>query len=151
MADPLFDQPRILLEGGAEKGLTRQEHDDKLGRSLELLPVGLRAEASHVVPHLARMVGQAQAPDLIVGRLNRLQVGLQGRFCIHHHPLAAGKFHDEVRPQPAIARMQRFLLGKIAVGKHARDLDHAPQLNLSPASADRRRPQRLHQIASFVS
>ena len=63
--------------------------------------------------------------------------------------LPPGKLHHKIRTQPARLGGHGFLLGKIAVRKHAGDLDHAPQLNLSPASAHVRSAQRPHQIAGL--
>ncbi len=42
-----------------------------------------------------------------------------------------------------------FLFDEVAILQHAREFDHAAQLNLTPASAHMRSTQRSNQISSF--
>ncbi len=74
---------------------------------------------------------------------------MQRRLRIHDHVLAAGQLHNQVRTQPSRFRGHRLLLGEIAVREHAGDLDHAPQLDFSPAPAHVGSAQRPHQITGF--
>ena len=102
-----------------------------------------------MIAHLPRMIGQAGAPGFFVGGFESIEKGLQRRFRIDHNVLAAGQLHHQIRTQPSRLRGHRLLLGEIAIREHARDLDHAPQLNFSPAPAHIGSAQRPHQIASL--
>ena len=95
------------------------------------------------------MVGQTRPPGFFVGSLKGIEKGLQRRLRIHHNVLAAGQLHHQVRTQPSSFCGHGLLLGEVAIGEHAGDLDHAPQLNLSPAPAHVGSAQRPHQIAGL--
>ena len=100
-----------------------------------------------MIADLPRMIGQAGAAGIFVGGFESIEEGLQRSFRIHHDMLSARKFHDQIRTKPAVFCSHGLLLGEIAIGKHARDLNHAPQLNFSPTPADVRRAQCPHQVA----
>jgi hypothetical protein len=138
-----------LFERGAEKRFPGKKHHHEFRRGLKLLPIFLSTQRIHVVAHLPRMIGQTRPTRVFVVSLEGIEERLQWRLCIDHDVLASRQLHDQIRPQPAALGIHGFLLGKIAIGEHAGDLDHAAQLNFSPASADVRSSQRADQIASF--
>ena len=93
----MFDEARILLEGGAEKCLAGEEHDYELRRGLELFPIILAAKRLHVIADLPGVIGEAGASRFFIGRFEGVEEGLQRRLGIDHHVLAAGQLHDEIR------------------------------------------------------
>ena len=124
-----FVDRRVVLVGGAEERLVRDEHDDEVRRGLELGPVALGGEPVHVVAHLACVIGEPRVAFAVVC-LQPGEVRVERRL------------DDDVRSQQSSVRIGGGrLLDEVAVGDHAGVLDHALQLNLAPASADMRRPQ----------
>ena len=71
----MFDEPGVLLQRGAKKGLTRQEHHHKFRSGFELLPIVLAAEASSFdVADLPGMVSlDALRRDILVGSFESFQ------------------------------------------------------------------------------
>ena len=59
--DAGLEQRRVVVERGAEERLVAEEHDDELGRRLELLPVALLAELRHVLADEARVPREVRA------------------------------------------------------------------------------------------
>ena len=102
-----------------------------------------------MIAHLPGVIGETRVPQVVIRGFECFEVSLQGSFGIHHYILSSGKPHDEVGPQPAFTGADGFLFREIAVGKHARDFLHTPQLNLAPAPAHIWSAQRPHQIAGL--
>ncbi len=145
----MLDQAGVLFQRRAKKGLARKEHHDKLWRGFELLPVFLSAQSIHMIANLPGMVREARAAGFFIIGFKSFEEGLQRRFGIDHDALAAGQLHHQIRTYSASLCGYGFLLGEVAVRKHARDLDHAAQLNFSPAPANVGSAQSAHQIAGF--
>ena len=97
-----------------------------------------------MVANLARVIGQAGAAGFFVTGFESVEEGLQWRLGVDDNILAAGQLHHQIGTQPSGFCGHRLLLGEIAIGEHAGDLDHAAQLNLAPASAHVRSSQRAH-------
>ena len=138
-----------MLQRGAEERLARQEHDDELGRGVELAPVRLARQLRHVLAHLARMFDEPRGAGLVVS-LNRLEIRHERRLCIHDDLLVAWQLHDQVGPEAPVAGRRGLLLEEVAVIDHPRELDDALQLQLAPVAAHVRLPQRLHEIAGLA-
>ena len=81
-----------------------------------------------------------------VGASSACKYGIHRRLRIDHQALPARQPHHHVGPQRPILRRHVRLLDKIAMLQHPRHLDHAPQLQFTPAPAHPRRPQRVHQV-----
>ena len=89
-----------------------------------------------MVAHLPRVDLQRPDPPGFVPRLLRVEERLERRLGVDDDVLAAGEVHDQIRPEPAVVANERRLLVEIAPLEHARDLDHAPELHLSPSATD---------------
>jgi hypothetical protein len=83
------------------------------------------------------MVRKFLPAEFVVRRFHGLQIRQQRRLGIHHNVFSAGEPNNEVRAKTPGAGGDRFLLHEIAVRQHAGNLYHAPELDLSPASAHR--------------
>src|SRR5882762_1963260 len=71
LADPCFNQSRILLQRGAEKCFTGKEHNYKFRRGFELLPIRFGAETLHVNADLASVFSQLGAANIVIRGFNR--------------------------------------------------------------------------------
>src|SRR5262249_42180793 len=138
---PAVDQTRVDLKGGTEEVLPGQEHDDELRGRLELLPVGLAGELSHVLAHEAGVLFE-QAAALPVARRLGVEVGPHAGLGLAPDVAAAGETAARVGPRRAVTPRRGPLLVEVAVLAHARELDAPPQLHLPPAAANTRRAQR---------
>ena len=85
------------------------------------------------------------------GGLDRGQVGVERHLRVDHDQLPARQPHEHVRPQPAVLGVDRRLLDEIAVGHHARQLDHPAQLDLAPGAARLRALQRRDELAGLLA
>ena len=88
-----------------------------------------------MIADLARVFAEFDTAYFVVGGFDRFEIRLQWRLRVHHYVLAAGQLHNQIGTQSAIAGTDCDLLVEIAESSHAGDLDHALQLNFSPASA----------------
>jgi hypothetical protein len=138
-----------VLEGGAEERLAGQEHDDELGRVVELAPVRLARELRHVVAHLPRVVREPGRTDGIVA-LERFEVGDEGRLRVDHDALAAGQPDTEVGADASCFGGCGVLLEKVAMLEHPGELDDTAQLDLAPVAANVRLAQRAHEVACLA-
>ena len=75
----------------------------------------------------------------------RFEKLLERRLGVDDDLLAARQVDDQVRTKPAVLGEQSGLLVEVAALQHARHLDDAPELELAPSAADRRRAQRARQ------
>ena len=104
----VLQQTRVRLERRGEEHLARDEHDHELRRGVERAPVGLRGERVDVRAQLPGVGEGPLAAPGVVGRLERLQVGLARHLGVDHHLLAAREVHDEVGAlRGALARPPR--------------------------------------------
>jgi hypothetical protein len=78
------------------------------------------------------------------------EVGLQRCLGIDHHLSTAGQLDHEIGSRPALVAVESHLLAEIAVVEHARELDDATQLELSPASPHVGRLERLAELAGLA-
>ena len=145
LSDPVLDQGQVVLERGAEERLAGEEHHDHLRRIPELIPVGLAGEPVHVIAHLTRVALQPCDPRFLVGGRLRLEERLERHLGVHDDLLAPGKVDDQVGPKPSVLGEQPGLLLEIAALQHARHLDDAPKLQLTPSSANSGSAQRVSQ------
>ena len=99
-----------------------------------------------MLAHLASVTAQLLALFVGIGVVERRQIGLQRRLGVDHDLLLPGQLDQQIRPLLALRIAECLLLDKVAVLQHAGELDHAPQLNLTPATADGRRAQRPRQV-----
>ena len=128
-----------------------QEQHDEIRRLLELVVVRLAAQARDVLAHLPRVIGEEPLARFVVVGFHRVQVGEERHLGIDHDVAAAGQMHHEVGTQAAVLAGHAHLLGEIAMREHARHLDRAAQLQLAPAAARGRLPQRLDEIARLAT
>jgi len=99
--------------------------------------------------HLVSMPEQMLASEaLIGGRIHRGQVGFQRYLGIHHNVATIGSSRSS-RGRNRHLWSPTFPVARIAMLDHARQLDHALELDFPPAATYRRSTQRAHQI--FVS
>ncbi len=144
----VFDERRVLLQGGAEEGFAGQEQHHELRRVRELVPVGLLGKLLDVGAHVLGEALQSPAPGPIVQGLGGLQEGRHRGLGIQHQGLAAGQAHQHVR---ALAVRRHLLLVEVAVVLHARHLHHPLQLHLAPAAAHLGPAQGVHQAAGLAA
>ncbi len=96
--------------------------------------------------HLARVIDEQRLPRGFVGRLERLEIGVERHLRVDDDVLAAGQRDDDVGPQPAIVvSRDGALLLEVAAIDHAGELDDALQLELAPAAADAGPLERVDQ------
>src|SRR5204863_1646002 len=105
-------------------------------------PISLASELIHVIAHLARVRLEPRRAGLFVRGILRVEKCLERRLRVDDDLLAAWKLNDQIRPEAPVVALQRRLLVEVAAAQHARDLDDAAQLHLSPAPSDRWRAQR---------
>ena len=87
-----------------------------------------------------------------VGRLERLQIGIERRLRVDDHVLAAGQPDDDIGPHAAIVAVgDGVLLLEVAVLDHPGQLDDALELELAPAAANARALERVHELAGLVA
>ena len=141
-----LDERRVLLPRRAEEALVGQEHDDEVGRVPELLPVALGAElATCARGPGARALARCTRALVVLGRLARVQVRGERDLCVDDDDLAAREPHDEVGAERAHPPCSRSPARRSRSGQHPGQLDDALELDLAPAPADVRRPQRSRQ------
>ena len=152
--DAAFDQRRILLERGAEEHLAGQEHDDELGRRTRPCRSSSSPRAARCGPRTCRAWSASSFwRDVLVGRLERAQVGVERRLGVDDDLLAARQPDDDVRPNPGlvVAALNRALLVEVAVLDHPGELDDALQLELAPAAADAGPLERVGEAPRLVA
>ena len=98
---------------------------------------------------LTRVIAEARGARLLVRSLDGLEVGLKRSLGVDDDVLPAGKLDDEVGPDAAVIDACGHLLDEVAVGEHARHLDHAAELDLAPATSHGRRAERRDEIAGL--
>jgi len=99
-----------------------------------------------VLPDLPGVVDEERGAARLVGGLDGLEVGGERRHGVHHHGAPARQPHHEVRVQPPVGRVDGVLLGEVAVLGHAGELDDPLQLDLAPAAANLRNPERANEV-----
>ena len=87
----------------------------------------------------------------LVRRLLGVEIRLERNLRVDDDGAAAGQTDDEIGPLAAELREECRLLVEVAVRQHAGHLDDAPQLDFAPSAADRRRPQRAHQLLRLLA
>ena len=124
------------------------------GVDATLVEVALRRRAARCAPRTCcAWSGEQLLARLFVRRLERAQVGVERRLGVDDDLLAAGQPHDR-RPAGSghrRRRLNRALLGEIAVLDHPGELDDALQLQLAPAAADAGPLEGVGQPARFVA
>ena len=125
-----LEQRAVLVERCAVQPLV-DEHDDELGRVVELAPVALLSELGDVVAQLPRVAGEMRPLQLGVVAVDRVEVCLDRHLRVDDDRLAAGELDDEIGPEErALVIACRFLCPEVAVVEHAGELDDAPELHL---------------------
>jgi hypothetical protein len=76
-----------------------------------------------VSPDLPRVIPQLGGPAFIIRRLECIEIRLEGRFRVDNYVSIEGKPDNHVRSQPAVFTDQARLFVKVAVVRHAGDLD----------------------------
>src|SRR5439155_23893136 len=97
------------------------------------------------------MIVEARLADVVVLGLERLEIRLERRLRVDDDVLAAREPDDQVRATGAPVVTDRRLLREIAIREHARGLDDAPELHLSPAAAHDRRAEGGDEIARLLA
>ena len=98
-----------------------------------------------------RVARKVAAARVVVLGLGGVEVGLERRLGVDDDALAARELHDQVgSEQPALVVALARLLDEVAVRDHAGQLDDALELDLAPAPAYVRRPQRRHEAARLL-
>ena len=87
----------VGLQRRAQQRLARHEHDDDVGRRLEVRPVGLVAEPDDMVLHLARVIAQLLLALRVVVALERVEERRQRDLGVDDDVLAAGQPDDRRR------------------------------------------------------
>ena len=142
-----LEERAVLVERGPVEAFV-DEHDDELGRRLELAPVALLPELADVVAHLGRVPRHVGALQLDVVGVDRVEIGADRHLGVDDDALAARQLDDQVgAKQPAFVVALALLGAEVAVVDHARELDDALQLHLAPAAADVRRAERGDEAA----
>ena len=83
-------------------------------------------------------------------RADGLEKSVQRNLHIHDDLRAARQMDDQIRAQAAFFRVDGLLFTEIAVRRHARQLDDAPQSQLAPLSLDLRLLERVDQASRFL-
>jgi hypothetical protein len=151
LGDAVLDQPRVLCESGLVDAVRGDEHDDELGRRVELALVALGGQFDDVLAGLARVTRRMCFALAVLLRLEHRQVRVERDLGVHHDELPAGQFDEHVRPQRAVARLDRRLLEEIAVGDHAGHLDDIAQLDLAPRPPRRRPLEGGDEVAGLLA
>src|SRR5437899_11074231 len=95
------------------------------------------------------MICQASPAHLFISSFEGIQKSLQRRLGIDNDMLPTRQLHNQIGPQPSALAENCLLLSEIAIWQHSRDLNHSPQLNFSPPTANVGCPQCAHQIPSY--
>ena len=98
-----------------------------------------------MIANLARVRPQPRRPHVVVRGVLRVEERLERCLRVYDDLFAARQMDDQVGPLAAVIAREGRLLVEIAPLHHAGHLDHAAELHLAPAPADRRGPQRLRQ------
>ena len=144
-------QVRVGLEGGGQELVAGDEGHHHLGRAVELLPVLLLAQLLDVRAQLARVLGLASGPGLVVVGVEQLEEALERHLGVDDHLAPAGHVDHHVGPQPPLVALGGHLLVEVAVGEHAGHLGHPPELHLAPAPARLRRAERGDEVAGLLA
>src|SRR5690606_26190958 len=127
---------RVALKRSGEERFARQEEDRELRRMRELRGVVLRGKLLDVGAYLTGMAIQMLLAQLIVVRLQGIEIRIHWRLGIDDEGLATGEVHHEVGPQALAFIVRRRVLDfEIAMLLHAGHLDDPPQLDLPPLAA----------------
>ena len=145
-----LDQPRIALARSAEECFTGKEEHHEVGRLGELVRVVLRRKRFNVGTHLTRVLVEERAALHVVGGFHGVEVRGERSLGVDHDGLPSGQVYQHIRSQSAPRVVHRLLFDKIAVLQHASQLDHAPELHLTPLAARLRGPQGAHQRCRFI-
>ena len=139
------------FEAADKKAFVGDVHDDEIGSVGELAPVGLPRQLAHALSYLARVLGEVPLARGGVHGLHGLEVGAQRDLGVHHDRLAAGEAHQQVgaRALPVL-RLHRGLQVEVAVLAHAGQLDHPLEVDLPPAAAAVRGPQRGDEVRGLA-
>ena len=149
LLEGVFDQAGLLLEGGGEEGVARQEEHHELRRVGELAGVGGLGELAHLLLQLPG-VGDEMHGALGLGLgLDGGEVGIERRLGVDDHTPSAGQADDEVGPSATVVGVARLLLDEVDVVQHAGELDHAAELHLAPAAARFGAAESLDQVAGL--
>ena len=137
-----------MLQGGGEECLAWKEEDDELrgGAGPKLLPVGLPCERLHVAAEVSSVGAEQSCAFAWICRCTGVEIGAKGRLGVNDDGALAGEPHDHIRPQSTRftvvgLSVDRDLRLEVAVRCHARQLHHAPQLQLAPPTARTRCPE----------
>ena len=139
----------VVLQRGREQRLARHEHDDDVGRRLEVRPVALVAEPVDVVLHLPRVVPQLRVARRVVFAVHRVEVRGQRHLGVDDDVLAARELDDGVGRQAAFLGADGLLDLEVHAFEEARALEDPAQLDLAPLAADVRGAQRARELAGF--
>ena len=82
-----------------------------------------------------------------VGRLGRLEIGVERRLDVDDEIARLGQVNDHVGPNGAVLRRLMALGHEVAVLDHARELDEPAQRDLAPLAANLGPAQRAHEVA----
>ena len=145
LCQSVFNQREVLLQCRTEQRFARQKHHHHLWRVRQLLPVGLVAEAVHVVAHLSRMRLQAKDATFVIGAFLRIEKRLERRFGIHDDLLTAREMDDQVWAKPAVLRRDARLFVEIAALEHSSEFDDTSELHFTPAASNSGCAQRARQ------
>ncbi len=150
LADAVLDQLRIVFECGTVKRFPRQKQQHKLRRRLHRFPIRLPTQSGNVCSNQSRVIFQARRANFVVSSRDRFVKRVERNFRVDDDRAITRQTHDHVWTNPALFSRKRFLLDKIAILKHAGELNHASQLNLSPTAANVGHTQSLHEISGFT-
>ena len=103
-----------------------------------------------MVAHVARMPFQRQFVLCIVRSFDGFEVGVQRRFNVDHEFALVRHAHNHVGANRFFVAGGVHLFLKIAMLDHACQFDQPTQGNFTPAAANFRPPQRVHQIVCFL-
>ena len=98
---PIVNELPVLFQGGAEKGLSRQEQHHQFQLGPHLLPVFAFGQLIHVAAHQPPVRRQRFGSLLFrFLRIDRVKEGLQRNLGVDGDAAIAGKIHDHIGPLP---------------------------------------------------
>ena len=124
-----------MFERGGDEMLAGDEHDDIVGRVVELALVAFRTQRLDMPAH--RFCMQVEMPDaftLVIG-LERGLVGVQGNLGVDHQLLLARHMDHRIGAQAPFVGLDRMFENEIGVFGQAALFEHVLQRALAPAAA----------------
>ncbi len=107
-------------------------------------------EVVDVLLHVARVGEETIGTHRLVVRFERLDERHERHLGVHDHAASAREVDHHVGPEVLALVLDVLLFGEIHVVHHARELDHAAQLDLAPVAADVRAAQRIDEVGGLL-